>query len=162
DVAKAPTAAEAAKQALDKIGDALVVGPNVIFDLGFLAAAGAGRPDQSRLVDPLTLAREGYPDIQNYKLETLSSFFGIDLSQNHRALPDAEATASLLLWFAGDLPGRIEGLKAQIADAIRATRSGGDPKALLELARRNARVSKSLFGLVHKKTVRQLVLDEGI
>ena len=47
------------------------------------------------------------------------------------------------------------------------TRSGptgpvATPRRLLEAARREARVSKSLFSLVHKKTVRQLVLDEGI
>ncbi|HET9085626.1 MAG TPA: polyribonucleotide nucleotidyltransferase, partial [Candidatus Limnocylindrales bacterium] len=163
DVAGAPSPAEAVQQALDRIGDAMVVGHNVGFDLSFLEAAlPSAKLEPGRYLDTLVLAREGYPEIGQYKLETLSSFFGIDLSQNHRALPDAEATASLLLWFAGDLPGRIEDLKAQIADAIRANRSGGDPKALLELARRNARVSKSLFGLVHKKTVRQLVLDEGI
>ena len=36
------------------------------------------------------------------------------------------------------------------------------PTKLLEAARREARVSKSLFNLVQKKTVRRLVLDEGI
>ena len=41
-------------------------------------------------------------------------------------------------------------------------RNGGDTPALLEAARREARVSKSLFNLVQKKTVRQIVLDEGI
>src|SRR5262249_48293400 len=87
----------------------------------------------------------------------------IDLTQNHRALPDAEATANLLVSFAKDLPGRINTLKANIADSIRATRSSADEaKTKLEAARRTARVSKSLFGLVHKKTVRKLVLDEGI
>src|SRR4029450_3816944 len=101
-------------------------------------------------------------DLPNYKLDTLSGFFGIELSQNHRALPDAEATANLLAWFAGNLPGRLDALKASIADSIRANRNGGDAAGLLESARREARVSKSLFGLVHKKTVRKLVLDEGI
>ena len=163
DVADAPSPAEAVQQALDRIGDALVVGHNIGFDLGFLEAAlPSAKLEPGRYLDTLILARDGYPEIGQYKLETLSSFFGIDLSQNHRALPDAEATAALLIWFAGDLPGRIEDLKAHIADSIRANRSGGDAKALLESARRNARVSKSLFGLVHKKTVRQLVLDEGI
>ena len=35
-------------------------------------------------------------------------------------------------------------------------------RRLQEAARREARVSKSLFSLVHKKTARQLALDEGI
>ena len=164
DVAKAPGAAEAARQAVDFIGDAFVVGHNVGFDLGFIEEAlGDGtRFEQGRYLDTLVIAREGYPDLQNYKLETLSSFFDIELSQSHRALPDAEATANLLSWFATDLPPRLDKLRASIADAIRANRSGGDPKSLLESARREARVSKGLFGLLHKKTVRKLVLDEGI
>jgi DNA polymerase III epsilon subunit family exonuclease len=163
DVKDAPSPAEAVGKALDFIGDALVVGHNVGFDLGFLEEAlPAARFEPGRYLDTLVLAREGYPEVGAYKLETLSAFFGVDLSQNHRALPDAEATAALLLWFAGDLPGRIETLKSEIANSIRANRDGGDAKTLLESARRTARVSKSLFGLVHKKTVRRLVLDEGV
>jgi polyribonucleotide nucleotidyltransferase len=163
DVAKAPSAADAAKQAVDFIGDALVVGHNVIFDLGFLDEAGAPRIDQSRLVDTLTLAREGYPDLQNYKLDTLAGFFGVDLTQNHRALPDAEATANLLLRFATDLPGRIATLKSEIADSVRANRTSKDEaKTKLEAARRKARVSKNLWNLVYKKTCRTLALDEGL
>jgi polyribonucleotide nucleotidyltransferase len=163
DVAKAPSPADAAKQAIDYIGDALVVGHNVIFDLGFLEEAGGARIDQARLVDTLTLAREGYPDLQNYKLDTLADVFGIDLTQNHRALPDAEATANLLIRFAADLPGRISTLKSEISDSVRATRtSKDDAKTKLEAARRKARVSKNLWSLVYKKTCRTLALDEGL
>ena len=164
DVAKAPKPAAAAKEALAFIGDAPIVGHSVGFDLGFLEAALADGThfEQGRYLDTLTIAREGYPDLENYKLPTLSHFFGIELSQAHRALPDAEATANLLIWFANDLPGRLSVLRQSIADAVRATRSGGDSKALLEAARREARVSKSLFSLVNKKTCRALALDEGI
>ncbi len=164
DVAKAPTPSAAAKQALAFIGDAVIVGHSVGFDLAFLEAAlGDGTHfEQGRYLDTLTIAREGYPDLENYKLPTLSHFFGIELSQSHRALPDAEATASLLIWFAKDLPARLATLRASVADAVRATRSGGDSKAMLEAARREARVSKSLFSLVSKKTFRALALDEGI
>jgi DNA polymerase III epsilon subunit family exonuclease len=164
DVAGAPGPAEAARAALDFVGDAYLVGHSVGFDIGFIEEAlGDGtRVATDRVLDTLTIAREGYPDLENYKLPTLSSFFGVELKENHRALPDAEATAELLLWFGRDLPGRIEALRAGIAESIRANRSGGDAKALLESARRDARVSKGLFGLLHKKTVRSLVLDEGV
>ncbi|MBI3747057.1 MAG: hypothetical protein HY264_11155, partial [Chloroflexi bacterium] len=164
DVKKAPSPAEAARQALKFIGASRVVGHSVGFDLGFLEAAlGDGtRFEQGRYFDTLTIAREGYPDLENYKLETLSRFFGIELAQAHRAGPDAEATANLLIWFGNDLPGRIAALKEGIAGAIRATRTDGDSKALQEAARREARVSKALFSLVHKKTARRLALDEGI
>ncbi|MFL5725726.1 MAG: polyribonucleotide nucleotidyltransferase [Chloroflexota bacterium] len=164
DVAKAPSAADAATEARKFIGDSFVVGHNVGFDLGFVEEAlGDGtRFEQGRYLDTLVIAREGYPDLTNYKLDTLSAFFGIELSQNHRALPDAEATANLLLWFANDLPGRISTLRESIANAVRAQRNGGDTTKLLDAAKREARVSKSLFNLVQKKTVRRLVLDEGI
>ena len=164
DVKGAPSPAEAARKALDFVGDALLVGHSVGFDIAFLeeALADGTRIEHGRYLDTLVLAREGYPDLENYRLDTLSRFFGIDLTQNHRALPDAEATANLLIWFANDLPGRIATLKSNIADAIRAIRDGGDSKALLDAARREARVSKSLFGLVQKKVVRELVLSEGI
>ena len=164
DVAKAPTPAEAAAQAVKFIGDATIVGHSVGFDLGFLEAALADgtRFEQGRYLDTLTIAREGYPDLENYKLETLSRFFGIELAQAHRAGPDAEATANLLIWFGNDLPGRVAELKEGIANSFRANRTGGDSKAILEAARREARVSKALFSLINKKVARKLVLDEGI
>src|SRR5207244_12992926 len=53
--------------------------------------------------------------------------------------------------------------KERIAASIHATRRPDeDSKKLLEAARRQARVGKGLFGLVHKKTVRELTLNEGI
>ncbi len=164
DVKGAPSPAEAARKALDFVGDAVIVGHSVGFDLAFLEAALADGThiEQGRYLDTLTIAREGYPEIENHKLGTLSNFFGIELAQAHRALPDAEATANLLIWFGNDLPGRIKGLKAGIADSIRANRTGGDSKAIQEAARREARVSKNLFSLLFKKTARQLALDEGI
>jgi DNA polymerase III epsilon subunit family exonuclease len=165
DVKGAPTPAEAARKALDFVGDALFVGHSVGFDIAFLEAAlGDGtRIEQGRYLDTLVIAREGYPELENYKLPTLANFFGVELKESHRALPDAEATATLLTWFGNDLPGRIADLKAGIATAVRATRTDkAESEKLLEAARRQARFSKSLFGLVQKKTVRELVLGEGL
>jgi polyribonucleotide nucleotidyltransferase len=164
DVKGAPSRQEAADKLLDFIGDGLVVGHNVGFDLGFIEEAkGDGfRFKPGTYLDTLVIARDGYPGAESYKLGDLARFFGIDLAQGHRALPDAEATANLLLWFANDLPARISRLRESIGDAVRAQRTGGDTPALLEAARREARVSKNLFNLLQKKTVRQIVLDEGI
>ncbi len=164
DVKKAPSAAEAAKQAVKFIGKSKVVGHSVGFDLAFLEAALADGTHfgSGTYLDTLAIARDGYPDLENYKLETLARFFGIELTQAHRAGPDAEATANLLIWFGNDLAGRLKGLREGIAASIRATRGDGDSKAMMEAARREARVSKSLFSLVNKKTARQMALDEGI
>ncbi|HEX5451744.1 MAG TPA: exonuclease domain-containing protein, partial [Candidatus Limnocylindrales bacterium] len=164
DVAGAPTPKEAAEQLLAFAGKARLVGHNIGFDLGFIEAAkGDGfRFEPGTYLDTLVIAREGYPGSESYKLPDLARFFGIELGQSHRALPDAEATANLLLWFAKDLPGRVANLRTAIADAVRAQKSGGDTPRLLESARRAAGVSKGLFNLIQKKTVRRLVLDEGI
>jgi polyribonucleotide nucleotidyltransferase len=164
DVKGAPTPKDAVDQLLAFVGEAKVVGHNVGFDLGFIEAAkGDGfRFAPGSYLDTLVIAREGYPGSESYKLADLAKFFGIELSQGHRALPDAEATANLLLWFANDLPGRVSKLRESIASAVRAQRDGGDTNMLLEAARREAGVSKNLFSLVQKKTVRRLVLDEGI
>ncbi len=165
DVAGAPAPREAARRFLEFAGDATIVGHNVGFDLGFLEEAlGDGyRFEQGRYLDTLVIAREGYPGAESYKLPDLARFFGIEVESSHRALPDAEATAGLLLWFAGNLPDRISRLRTDIADAIRTTRTDKAVAAdKLEAARRQARVGKTLFSLVHKKVVRQLVLDEGI
>ena len=165
DVKGAPSPAEAARKALAFVGDATIVGHSVGFDIAFLEAAlGDGtRIEKGRYLDTLTLARDGYPDLASYTLGELSKFFGIELKQAHRALPDAEATAELLVTMAKELPGRLDTLVEGIADSIRAQRSSKDEaKAKLEAARRAARVSKGLFGLVHKKTARKLTMSEGI
>jgi DNA polymerase III epsilon subunit family exonuclease len=165
DVKGAPSPAEAARKALDFVGDATLVGHSVGFDIAFLEAAlGDGtRIEKGRYLDTLTLARDGYPDLASYTLGELSKFFGIQLQQAHRALPDAEATAELVVTIANELPARLDALVEGIADSIRAQRSSKDEaKAKLEAARRAARVSKGLFGLVHKKTARKLTMSEGI
>jgi polyribonucleotide nucleotidyltransferase len=165
DLKGASTPKEAATAFLAFAGDSVLVGHNVGFDLGFLEEAlGDGfRFGYEGYLDTVTLTRESYPDLESYKLGDLSRFFGIELQNAHRALPDAEATAELVLRLAKDVPPRIAELKAGISASIRAYRDPkADPKALLEAARRQARVGKSLFSLVHKKTARTMTLSEGI
>ncbi|MFI5258036.1 MAG: polyribonucleotide nucleotidyltransferase [Candidatus Limnocylindrales bacterium] len=165
DVAGAPLAREAAEKLLAFVGGAPVVGHNVGFDLGFLdeALGQPGKLIEGGYFDTLVIAHEAYPDLESYKLGDIARFFGISVETAHRGLADAETTAAILAQFAGDIPNRVENLKDGIAISIRANRKEGENSAgLLDAARRQARVSKSLFGLVQKKTVRQLVLDEGI
>ncbi len=166
DVKDAPSPQQAAQQFLDWAGDALLVGHNVGFDIGFLeAAAGNGkRIESGHFLDTLVIARESYPDT-DLKLGELAQFFELEVQPNHRALPDAEATAQLLLRLGSDLPQRIDEYKATVADAIRSQRNGAtkdEANAKIDSARRTARFSKGLAGLMHKKVVRELVLNEGI
>jgi len=165
DVAGAPVAREAAEKLLAFVAGAPVVGHNIGFDLGFLdeALGETGKFIAGGYFDTLVIAREGYPDLESYKLGEIARFFGIAVETAHRGLPDAETTAGILARFAEDLSARIDNLEDGIAISVRANREEGkDAAALLEAARRQARVSKGLFSLVHKKTVRKLILDEGI
>ncbi|MDA8193362.1 MAG: PolC-type DNA polymerase III [Thermaerobacter sp.] len=73
---------------------------NARFDMGFLRAAQAQREGgdawEVPVLDTLALARITIPGLKSYGLGPLSAHLKIPLSQHHRALADAEATAHLL------------------------------------------------------------------
>jgi DNA polymerase III epsilon subunit family exonuclease len=167
DVKNAPSPTDASRKLLDWAGDALLVGHNIGFDIGFLQGAltDGTRIEPGRYLDTLVLAREAYPDQSNHKLADLAKFFELKTEPNHRALPDAEATAQLLIQLAGDLPARIDAYQAAVSESIRLRATGGDTAEadrMLEAAKRTSRFSKNLAQLLHKKTVRELVLSEKI
>ena len=166
DVKGAPSPAEAARKALDFVGDAPFVGHSVGFDIAFLEEAlGDGtRVQQGSYLDTLVIAREGYPDLENYKLGDAGQLL------RHRAQGEPPRAAGRRgdrqpadLVRATTSRAASTTLGEGIATAVRAAKGDAAESAkLLEAARRNARVSKSLFGLVQKKTVRKLVLAEGL
>ncbi|HUF15331.1 MAG TPA: DEDD exonuclease domain-containing protein [Acidimicrobiia bacterium] len=95
---------------LEFIGDAVIVGHNVRFDLSFLNAAsmrlGYGRlPNKS--ADTAALARRLVrSEVRNLRLRSLAAHFRSPTTPNHRALEDARATAHVfhaLLERAGSL-----------------------------------------------------------
>ena len=85
---------------LEFLGDAVIVGHNVRYDLGYLNAAMArtGRdPLPNRVVDTLRLAKRLVRDeVPNCRLGTLASRLRLPHRPSHRALDDALATADLL------------------------------------------------------------------
>lgn len=85
---------------LEFIGNAVVVGHNVRFDLSFLNAA-ATRLGYERLpnqsVDTAALARRLVrSEVRNLRLQTLAAHFRSPIKPTHRALEDAHATAHVL------------------------------------------------------------------
>jgi len=99
-VIDAPNIATALPSFLEFIGNSVIVGHNVRFDLSFLNAAavrlGYGSLD-NQWVDTAALARRMVrPEVRNLRLQTLASYFRSPVTPNHRALEDARATAHVL------------------------------------------------------------------
>jgi DNA polymerase-3 subunit epsilon len=96
-VVEAPAIGEALPAFLEFVGDAVIVGHNVRFDLSFLNASaerlGYGRL-ANRSVDTLGLSRRLVrSEVRNLKLSSLAAHFRAPHPPTHRALDDAKATA---------------------------------------------------------------------
>jgi DNA polymerase III subunit epsilon len=82
------------------VGDAVIVGHNVGFDMGFINTAlrRSGRePFRGTVIDTLPLARRLVRDeVPDCRLGTLASRFRLSHRPTHRALDDALATTELL------------------------------------------------------------------
>lgn len=96
-VIDAPKIGEALPSFLEFVGDAVIVGHNVRFDISFLNAAsvrlGYGRL-ANRSVDTLRLAqRLVRQELRSFTLSSLAAHFGSATTPNHRALDDSLATA---------------------------------------------------------------------
>jgi DNA polymerase III subunit epsilon len=99
-VLPAPTIDQVLPSLLEFIGDAVLVGHNVRFDIGFLDAA-LERTGRDRLtnrrVDTCSLARRLVRnEVPDCKLGTLARRFALPNRPSHRALDDALATGDLL------------------------------------------------------------------
>ncbi len=99
-VVEAPDIATALPTFLEFIGDAVIVGHNIRFDMSFLNAAAAlhGYPPLSNdTVDTAGLGRRLVrEEVRNMRLQTLAAHFRSPVTPIHRALDDARATAHVL------------------------------------------------------------------
>jgi DNA polymerase III subunit epsilon len=100
-----PSAAVAVRRFLDFAGDAVLVAHNARFDLAFLDRE-TERLTGARLANPVVdtvgLARRLLAGrTPRAGLASLSQFFGTSARPCHRALPDAQATAEILLRLLG-------------------------------------------------------------
>lgn len=80
------------------VGDSVFVAHNAMFDIGFVnqgyAKIGIERITNP-IIDTLELARFLFPELGNHRLNTLCKHLDVELTQHHRAIYDAEATAYL-------------------------------------------------------------------
>lgn len=82
----------------DFIGGGPVVAHNAPFDVAFLktAFASCGITDSVAYLDTLKLSRQAFPNLENYRLETLIAKFNLMDKQTHRALDDVRCTEKVL------------------------------------------------------------------
>jgi DNA polymerase III epsilon subunit family exonuclease len=103
ELRRAPPVAAAVRQFLNFTGDAVLVAHNARFDMSFLdneTMRLTGRRVAATVVDTVGLARR-LIGRQPANLAALSYRFATDARPCHRALPDAEATAEILLRLIG-------------------------------------------------------------
>src|SRR2546421_2073957 len=122
----APAAAAAVRSFLAFAGDSVLVAHNARFDLAFLDRE-TERLTGSRLaapvVDTVALARRLLAGrVPRASLGQLSYFFGTSVQPCHRALPDAQATAEVLLALIGLAQERGARTVAELV-ALAATRT---------------------------------------
>ncbi len=101
----APRPAEAVRRFLEFAGDSVLVAHNARFDLAFLDRETerlTGSRIAAPVVDTVLLARTLLAGrVKSFSLGQLAWFLGTDVRPCHRALPDAQATAELLLALIG-------------------------------------------------------------
>lgn len=125
-VENAPALADVLPDFLDWIGDDLLLGHNVNFDVNFLydsAEELCGRPVGNDFIDTLRLARYLYPKERHNRLVDLIARFSIAETQEHRALSDVEQTIACYDWMLAHM--RDEGIPFPSGDGRRC--SGQSP-----------------------------------
>lgn len=99
-LANAPKTPDVLEQFADFLGDTIIIGYNISFDVNFLYDAYVeylGRTLPNDHIDCLRMARRLYPEMEQHRLSDMTERFGIVNQRAHRALCDVEATQSLYL-----------------------------------------------------------------
>lgn len=98
----------------DKVGDAVLVGHNIIVDITFLEAFGIKLSGRS--VDTLDLVQWLLPTHHSYNLENLMHYFQVPHPEAHRALADSIAVIRVLEKLLALFAGLLKELQAQVLD----------------------------------------------
>ena len=140
-VTDAPGIEDVLPRFLEFIGEDIVVGHNVHFDVNFLydyAEDFELKPFSNDLVDTLRLSRRLYPELQSHKLSALAAHFGVEPDGEHRALADCVTTQKCLSAMDayaaqnGGIPESAEDLEGrELSKTIVAETSDFDPDSLI-------------------------------
>jgi len=93
----APTPDVVIPQLLSFIGESVLIGHNVHFDINFLYDAAeriCGKPLTNDFIDTLRIARKVFPELPHHRLSDVAAACNINVSESHRAEADCETTAA--------------------------------------------------------------------
>jgi len=98
DVASAPFFGDIARDVLRLLDGAIFVAHNARFDYGFIKNEyrRLGKTFNARCLCTVKLSRKLFPQYKNHNLSSIIDRFGIECSNRHRAMGDAQATHEFL------------------------------------------------------------------
>lgn len=115
-VGSAPTVEQAIPLLIDFLGNSLIVGHNVNFDIGFLeiAAQRCGESVQYNYVDTMSISKKLFSSLDDYKLGTIAQAMGTDTTKLHRAEDDARACAEIVMIAIDTLSADFESISKEL------------------------------------------------
>ncbi len=98
-VRDAPTIDTVFPQFITFLKDSPIVAHNSSFDMGFIkhAAERFGLCINNPVVDTLQMSRIMFPNLDNHKLNTVSSYLQVTLENHHRSMSDSAAAAEIYI-----------------------------------------------------------------
>lgn len=99
-IENAPKIEDVIESFVDFIGDDIILGHNVEFDYGLIFNAYhslTGIEMRNDCIDTLRISRLMNKDIENHKLSTLCTYFGVARHVGHRGMDDSKQTAQVYL-----------------------------------------------------------------
>lgn len=115
ELSTAPVAADCLPDFVDFIGEDIVVGHNVHFDINFiydaLLACGYA-PIKNDFVDTLRLSRRVRPDLEHHRLCDMAAAYSVPQPVAHRSLADCQTAIGVLDALAADAAAREIDLQA--------------------------------------------------
>lgn len=99
-VSKAPNIKDILPQFQKFIGDSIIVGQNVNFDINFIYDNLINCSDKvldNKFIDLLRISRKALPELANHKLGTVANYFNIDTAGSHRGMKDCTITKECFL-----------------------------------------------------------------
>ena len=144
-IVNAPSFPAVAESLLEFLGDSVLVAHNLPFDRGFLnreLARCMGWRISNESLCTVRLGRRLLPQLPDRRLDTVADYYGISITDRHRALGDARATARILVRFLEDLRDRgiqrIDQLEAFLSAAEKERGGGGASGKRRRRARRSS------------------------